>query len=635
MLHKSIAYRLSIYISAAVVLILMSFMAISYFFNQGIVKESIKSKAVGLSSEVIRNVEKQLVVTREIASNVSNQIIFYSQNNHPEILITSIMEKYSFLNAMRVNIDSGMPEIKHYNYFAFRGKNEIVFEAQDKLDYHCINEKRIFEEITAFNEAGWTEVFTCYLNENMVVSYYSPVYVKDKNNTIKKVGQVICELSLADLNDTINSLKIGENGFTTLLAKDGSYVTHPVKDYVLNRKILELPDNVYDKKKTNVKEILDKGLSGELIAYPEHRNFEKHWTYYTRLKEIDWTLVIAIPYVELFDSLYLVMLRMLLFSVIGILAVYLIVTYITNKLIEPLSTVTSQLKKFSNLSGEVEINSMNEIILVSESLDYLKKWHEKFKINQSQEETRNKLHLQDLMQASEIQRSLIKTDFSDISDNSGVDIFAIYKPARIVSGDLFDYFFLDDNNLIFTMGDVCGKGIPAALFMSVAQTIIKSNSVLITPNKIVKKANNELYTTNQHQFFLTLFLGVLNIKTGVLEFCNAAHCPTYILKLNGEIVELSESHGLPLGLYPNKDYSVSKITLEKGDSIIMYTDGITELQNEKNIQFGSEKFMENIRFLVGSDPKNLVTRIDRSLEIYRGEAKQIDDITLMTIKYKA
>jgi phosphoserine phosphatase RsbU/P len=104
-----------------------------------------------------------------------------------------------------------------------------------------------------------------------------------------------------------------------------------------------------------------------------------------------------------------------------------------------------------------------------------------------------------------------------------------------------------------------------------------------------------LSTSNHHQYFLTLFLGVLNLKTGILNYCNAAHDFPYILKPDGNITELDVAHGLPLGLYPDKEYKESKIKLEKGDTIILYTDGVTELLNEKKIQFGSERLKEKLQ----------------------------------------
>lgn len=633
MFNKSIAYRLSIYISIAVIGVFIAFMLISYFFNSQRINENIENEAIRLGNTVIRKVDTQLVTTREITSNIANQIIFYCQNDNAELLISQVMEKYKFLNAIHINIDSTVQEIPFRSYLGFRDQDTIIFEKQNEKIYHCKHEQNIIEEAIEGKEPSWTEVFNCPRSDNMIVSFYSPIQIKN-NGSSKIVGEVICELSLLELNDFINNIKIGENGYSILISKDGRYLSHPNKDWIFQKSVYNLPSKVINQKKEDVEEVLEKGLSGSLIVYPESRGFEKHWIFFTGLNEIEWTLVFLFPYNELFTPLYLSILLMLFFSVLGILVIYLIITFITNRLVEPLSTVTSQLKKFSSFSeNEGELNTLNEVKLVSESLNYLKSWYEKFKINQSQEEKENHRRLEDLIQASEIQRSLIKTDFSDIQDKKEIDIYAIYKPARVIGGDLFDYFFINDDQLIFTMGDVSGKGVPAAFFMSMAQTVIKNSASIKGANTIVKKVNNKLHTTNQHQFFLTLFLGILDLKTGNLEFCNAAHTPTYILKQNGEIIELSQSHGLPLGLYPNKRYLNSKITLDKGDSIILYTDGITELQNENKIQFGNERFVENLRHLVDCEPKELIERIEKSLEIFKGEAKQVDDITLMVVKY--
>jgi len=342
----------------------------------------------------------------------------------------------------------------------------------------------------------------------------------------------------------------------------------------------------------------------------------------------------VVPYDELFVPLYLLVLRMLFFAVLGILVIFFIVTYISNKLIQPLSTVTTQLKKFSSLSGDFELNTRNEVKLVSESLDYLKSWFEKFEIEHRQEEKLSSQRKQDLMAASEIQMSLINTDFSVFKERSDIDLYAFYKPARIVSGDLYDFIFLDTDNLLFTIGDVSGKGLSAAFFMSVAQTILKSSSRLKTPGSIIQEANNELYTTNQHQFFLTLFCGVLNLKTGVLKYCNAAHTTTLILNINDEITELKQSHGMPLGLYPDKAYEESTVKLNAGDSIILYSDGIIEQQNSENQHFGNERFIEIVSQLSELKPKLIINEIEKGLDLFRGKTKQTDDITLMILKFK-
>ncbi len=634
MFNKSIAYRLSVFISIAVISVFVAIIIVSYLINSQYVNESIKDKAIRLSNELIMKVEKPLVSTHEVSSNIAEQIIFYGQNKHPEQLIIDLMKKYPYINAIIISIDDDVPGLEKHNYYSYREGDSIIFESHSEKIYHCLNEKSIIENITKKDEPVWTDVFICQSNQNQVVSSYASIYLRSENN--RKAGYVICEVSLDDLNNIVNGIKVGEHGFAFLLSKDGRFITHPIKEFVLRKTIFSVSDGAINKSKTNIQEILDKGLSGAFIAYPKFLNYEKHWVYYTRLNEIDWTVIFAMPYKQLFKPLYISILKMLLISVIGIIIIYLLIKYITDLLINPLSEVTDKLKNFTTETGNIEINSLNEIKLVSESLNMLKAGYERHKIRQSEEEKKNHRQMQDLLQASEIQQSLIKTDFSVFSEIKEIDLYAIYKPARIVSGDLFDFFFDNNDNLIFTMGDVSGKGVSAAFFMSIAQTIIKSSARKFkTAGEIVKNANNELHTSNQHQFFLTLFLGILNIKTGVLNYCNAAHTPTYILKPAGEVIVLDQSHGLPLGLYPNKEYTDSEITLKKGDSILLYTDGITELRNENDLHLGNERFVENLKNLAGLDPKDLIAGVEQSIELFKGKAGQTDDITLMNIRFNA
>ncbi len=637
MLNKSIAYRLSIYISIAVVGVFLAFIIIAFYFNSEILKNNIINKATTVGTQVLMLAEKQLVSTREITSNISEQVVYFAQHDDTEYFIKKLISKYPFINAVHINIDSIVPNINYHNYYFLSEEDSMYFQEGNQFIYHCEHEKRIFDWAISNEVPTWTESFVCKINNKQIVSYYSPIQIQGNDNKLITVGSVISELSLLQLNDSIKNLKIGSKSqfnYAFIVAQDGTYLTHPNKDFILNRNLYALPINVSSLDSLGVFKLLNSGISGTTIAYPEQLNYKKCWVYYTPIIETNWTLMFVIPYDELFVPLYLLVLRMLFFAVLGILVIFFIVTYITNKLILPLSNVTTQLRTFSSSTGELEINTRNEVELVSKSLDFLKSWYEKFESEHRQEEVLNSQRTLDLMEASEIQMSLINTDFTIFKERKDIDLFAIYKPARIVSGDLFDFVFLDKDNLFFTIGDVSGKGLSAAFFMSVAQTILKSNARLKTPGIIVEKVNNELYTVNQHQFFLTLFCGVLNLKTGALIYCNAAHTSTLILSSNGEITELEQSHGMPLGLYPNRTYEESKIKLKPGDTIILYSDGVTEQQGTDNQNFGIERLFHVLNKSAFMNPEEIINEVNDNLDLFKGEIKQTDDITLMVMKYK-
>lgn len=635
MLNKPIAYRLSIYISLAVIAVFITFIGIYFLFNQRLIKENVQNKAIGLSSAVIGNVKRHVVSTQEVADNVSNQIYFYLEHGNSEEFISSLLKKYSFINAIHVNIDEKNPDILYHNFYCYSNNDSVrIFKANERLKT-CVSFEKSFVDLLKNKTKDWSEPLICERNSNIVVSYYAPIMHTEPGEEPKLVGEVVCELSLLELNESINRINIGEDGIAFLLSKKGQYLTHPNKDWILTRNVNNIPDRFVKGNKLNIKDVLEKGIESFTVVYAEYYNFEKSWVYLQPIKENGWTLVFALPYNELYEPLYLPLLQMLFFSVLGILIIYLLVTYITNKQIQPLSTITEQLKKFSTASGDTKNIPANEITQVSESLNYMKSWYEKYKVTQSEEDQKSKSRKRDIIQASEIQQSFIKTNFPAFPDRTDIDLYAIYKPAKGVSGDLFDYFFIDEDNLVFTIGDVSGKGVPAAFFMSVAQTIIKNNSNEISAKSIVEAANKELYTNNQHQFFLTLFLGIFNVKTGKLLYCNAAHTAPYILKNDGSLFELAQSHGLPLGLYHDKYYEEAEISIEKGDSLVLYTDGVNELQDENMLQYGNARLEENLKNLRGLEPKEMVLKIEKSLDLFIGNSKQSDDISLLILKYKA
>lgn len=632
MFNKSIGYRLTLYISLAVISVFVAFISANYLFNLKLYRENTLNKAIGKSMEVNALVNNKIVTTSEIASNISEQFFYFQSKGDVQLLLERILVKYPFINAVYANVDSVVPFENNY-FYAFSNGDALHYKQSKEPVFVCHKEMELFAKIKNLTTSGWTEPYRCPEKGNVVVAYHTPLYYKTENGGENFAGQIIAELSLMELNDAINQIDVGERGYTFLITREGDYITHPNDSNILRRNVYSLPSKSLNSGKIDLKDILLNGKTGWAVVYPDIINYEKSWVYYTPINENRWFLLFITPYKELFFQLYWETVRLIIFALIGILLIFLIIKYITKKLVDPLSDVTSRL---SALSGTEEKNgsTLNEVQRVSDTLEFLKEWFDQYRIASEQEELKSLRHKQDLQQASEIQQSLIKKSFPAFPNRKDIDLYAIYEPARVVSGDLFDYFFIDEDNLAFTIGDVSGKGIPAGIFMSVAQTIIRNKAIAGKKAKdIVIDANTELSTSNKHQYFLTLFLGVLNLKTGVLNYCNAAHDFPFVLKSNGSISELKETHGLPLGLYAEKEYKDSNIIIGKGDTIVLYTDGVTELLNEAKNQFGVERFKENLVRLAGLDPTDMVKTVHEVLKQFKGEAPQADDMSLFSIKY--
>jgi sigma-B regulation protein RsbU (phosphoserine phosphatase) len=633
MFNKSIAYRLKIFISVAVIIVFIIFILLLFFFNLKLLRENIENRAISLSSRINSEISKDIFTAQEVSFNIASQIYYYNQHEDAEKLLNMVMCQYPFLNAITIRVDS-LKSGQNY-YFIRRENNQLNYLESDGNNFLCQTGTDILNSIYFRRDQGWTNPYRCELTGTLLVSFFCPVNLPAPGGGTVHAGQVLCELSLLELNDRINNIEIGTRGYTFIINNNGDYISHPQKEFILERNMYRLPAGIIDTAKVNVSDIINDKSSGSFIAYPEMFDLQKSWVYHTPINQDYWMLFFVMPYNDLFRELYFRTLAMIILAILGIIVIYQIITLISTKLIEPLSVVTSQLNKFSRPDSYGFPETHNEILQVSDSLTYLRAWFDHYEEEQELETKKSIRRQQDLIQASEIQQSFIKTDFTPIKDHKELDLYAIYKPAGIVSGDLFDYFFIDNETLIFTIGDVSGTGVPAALFMSIAQTTIKKNASPKRAKHIVTRANKDLCTSSHHQFFLTLFLGVLNVKNGLLNYCNAAHTTTFIIKSDGKFTELNKSHGLPLGLYPDKEYKDLSIKIDRGDTIVLYTDGVTTLENKDREQFGIKRLREQLYKLSSSKVKSqdMVLEIEKSLEDFRDEAPQADDICIFIIKY--
>ncbi len=238
---------------------------------------------------------------------------------------------------------------------------------------------------------------------------------------------------------------------------------------------------------------------------------------------------------------------------------------------------------------------------------------------------------EELNVARDIQLSMVPKVFPEYD---AVEIFARLEPAREIGGDLYDAFMIDSESLCLCVGDVSGKGAPAALFMAMTKTLIKSyaSSDLSTAS-IMTRVNDELCENNDESLFVTVFLAILNINTGELRFTNAGHNYPYIIKADKSLVTLKQKHGPIVAAMEELSYREDIITLDRDDLLFLFTDGVTEAMNHNEELFG-EKRLEN--FLVNSDVKDVKATIDGLLQevaLYEDGSLQTDDITVLACYY--
>ena len=239
----------------------------------------------------------------------------------------------------------------------------------------------------------------------------------------------------------------------------------------------------------------------------------------------------------------------------------------------------------------------------------------------------------ELEYAKQIQLSALPTNFPE---NEDFEIYAQMIAAKEVGGDFYDFYKLDDTTVAFLVADVSGKGIPAAMFMMTAKTIIKDLAESgMAVNDIFTKANEKLCENNESGMFVTAWMGILDLATGKLQYANAGHNPPLIKKANGDFEYLKSRAGFVLAGMEGVRYRVGELTLRPGDRVFLYTDGVSEATNSENQLYGEERLLNFMNRNSTVDATALLPGLKANIDAFVGDAPQFDDITMLMFDYKS
>ena len=258
-------------------------------------------------------------------------------------------------------------------------------------------------------------------------------------------------------------------------------------------------------------------------------------------------------------------------------------------------------------------------------------------VHETQEEHTELVSLkEDLTSASEIQQYFLPRQFPPFPEDSDkLDIYASMEAAKEVGGDFYDFFRIDDDRIALVIADVCGKGIPAALFMVLSQTIIRSKATQsISAAECMIEANHLLSAYSMDDMFVTAFYAIYHTKTGQITYCNAGHNPPHVLRADGTVEVLPRHRNLFMGALDGATYKEGTLQLGHGDALVMFTDGVTEAKNQKREEFGTERLDAILKGMPGKSSQQIIENVKTGITDFVAGADQHDDITMLVLKRK-
>ena len=326
-------------------------------------------------------------------------------------------------------------------------------------------------------------------------------------------------------------------------------------------------------------------------------------------------------------------------SVVLLALILLLGYFLAKQLTRPISTLMKNAHSIGtgHLDNKIHLHTGDELEQLANTINQMADDLTGYIRNLNQAARERQRVESELRTAAEIQESMLP---EPVTERPDIDLCAVMKPAREVGGDLYDYVFIDPTHLFFVIGDVSGKGMPAALFMATAKTLMRGFARnALSPAEVLQQTNNYLEEGNDSCMFITVFCGLIDCVTGEMVCCNAGHNSPIRLKADGTASVLRLSAGFPLGPFQQTRpdfYPEERLQLEPGETLVLYTDGVTEAMNDKQEQFGAARLQQALSAAAPGE-KTLKQTMDSLLDTireYAAGASQSDDLTVLMIQYK-
>lgn len=635
-IRRKLSVRVSLWIVFFAAIIFN--VALGFLFYQA--REAVRQEAINSATQILDKTSLRVegILNRvEVASNMTRWLVqrhpnkadsmfVYSRGallNNPDFYTCSIAfepyyfkDKGRYFSAYTKHIGDSLRTIQggsdHYQYFF-----ADWYLMPQLLDKPCWTEP--YMDLDAP-----TNTF------EMVTSYCQPI--KDKNNQF--IGVINTSLSITWLSQTISAVKPYPNSYSIMIGRGGTYFVHPDTTKITRQTIftqtMEQPDTAL----TALGYAMQRGEEGM-----KHMNIDGKdcYVFYKPLGQTGCSMAIVCPESDIFGGFDRLRNSVRAIVLVGLLLMlYLFIRIITREL-QPLRRLADEAETIA--SGQFDamlpdFKRIDEIGQLSHSFGNMQQSLVKY-IDELKNTTAQKASIEsDLRIASGIQMGMLPEQFPTREDRDDVELYASLTPAKEVGGDLFDFYFRDEK-LFFCIGDVSGKGVPASLFMAVTRSTFRTVSAHESmPDRIVTIMNKTIADMNKNHMFVTLLVGVLDLPTGRLHYCNAGHDAP--LLIGAGVGELPCDPNIPVGFMPTWKYSLQEARIFTGTTILLFTDGLTEAMNADYEQFQMERVNEVANRALSNQqqsPRQLIAQMTDAVHEFVGDAEQSDDLTMMAIQY--
>ncbi len=623
---RPILFRLIISILLPLCLIYSLVLFISYGINKRSAEQAAENYLQELCAHYASDFDAQLRLVEQQTADLA-----LAMNHFPlpglnalNDYLKACVEQNSFLSGLAFAFEPNAfhPTKRLYApYLCRKGSSIVQLDIADSYDYTTNDWYQVPKDT---NTEYWTEPYLGGASGILNASYTLPTYRKDR-----LLGMAAADLSLTDMTQTLSNLELS-HGYVFLVSNSGKFISHPNPRWIMEEGL----DSIAEKFAPIYKGVFSKmqAIGSGVIKQPGAEKTEAQWLVFKTIPTTGWIFAAVVSERVVLQHVKKQLHTQVFMMLAGLILIMLLVVWSAVGITRPIRKLTARAHTIAegDLESTIPVShtkdEIEELTLVVNNMTAELK--QQIKNISIMAEARARVE-SELSIARNIQQSLLPHVFPPFPTRSEFSLYAQMIPARDVAGDFFDFFFLDHNRLVLVIADVSGKGIPAALFMAVTRTLIKTVCIDdITPSVALSKVNQILSNDNDNCMFTTLFLGIYDVLSGDMCYSNAGHLPPLLFSRDGSYKTLETLGDPALGIVEGYDYKQACTHIELEDRLVFFTDGVTEAADKDDNLYGTERLIELLQTTLDDSIYDVQNKLQEDLDQFQG-GEQADDITLL------
>ena len=632
-ISKSFSFRMSLYILlAASSVFLLAFWSYFRQARDSVSEEAVEQAQVKLDNTILQIdqvLESVEIAVKNLSWLVSDKL------NTPDYMYTltkHVLQSNPHVVGSAIAFEPGYyPErgvlFSPYSYRTEDGIQSKQLGTED-YDYHYMDWYLVPKLL---GQPYWSEPYFDGGGAGVVMTTFSlPLY----DAYGKMYAIFTADISLEWFTERVNQVKPYPNSFNYMIGRGGTFLVSDRKEAILNESFFGRPLAENDE---HMMQIGHHMVNGERGMAMFDRDGENYYLFFAPVEATGWSVCVACLSDDIFAGVEGLRNRVMVVFVFGLLLLTGFCYFTIRKLTKPL-------ERFAGSANEIAKGNFNADLPSIQSKDEMKTLRDSFEtmqqslvsyIEELKQTTADKERIEsELRIARDIQMGMVPKIFPPFPERNDVDLFAKLIPAKEVGGDLYN-FFIDDDKIYFIVGDVSGKGVPASLVMAVTCRLFRTVSAHFhTPAEIMSALNDTLAENNESNMFCTAFLGILDLKTGIMNYCNAGHNAPVLIKNDMTVQFMDIQPNLALGLFRGFTYKGEKCILQRGDALFLYSDGVTEAENMNKELYSEDRLLELLTADQPKKPEIVIEKVYQDISHHAAGAEQSDDIMMMCINYE-